>query len=89
MKRRFHRGQHSYRLLDAISPLPDPFDCLEDYERYVHRDLDSLTVTMLHRELEKVKLRLLVDDEAPAWFAERLRKVKEALHVKIGSTRSR
>jgi hypothetical protein len=62
-----------------IYPVPNPWDSLEQRERYEHRDLWRLSRPELARERDRVRLRLTLDDASPTWILERLRRIDEAL----------
>jgi hypothetical protein len=67
-------------LLDALYPPPSA-SSLEQYERAKHRDLPHLARAELRRELERLRLRLLLDDGPGRWFIERLSKLERAINA--------
>jgi hypothetical protein len=66
-------------LCDLIYPVPNPWNTLEQRDRYEHRDLWRLSRPELARERDRVRLRLTLDDSAPTWVLERLGRIEEAL----------
>ena len=66
-------------LCECIYAVPNPFDTLEQRERFEHRDLARMTLPELQRERDRVRLRLTLDDGAPAWILQRHTRIKEAL----------
>jgi len=64
---------------ELIQPIPNPWDSLEQRERFEHRDLWRLSRPELARQRDRVRLRLTLDDSAPAWVLERLVRIDKAL----------
>ncbi len=60
-----------------LYPVPAPLRSEEDLMRFTHRDLENLSKSGIDRELERVRWRLLFEDDPPAWLEERLRVVTE------------
>lgn len=65
--------------LDDLATVPDPLASMEAWERHEHRDLARLSPRELRAEEERLRLRLLIDEDPSAWFIERLARVREAL----------
>ncbi len=65
--------------LDDLAAMPDPLASLEAWERHEHRDLAHLSPLELRAEEERLRLRLLIDEDPSAWLIERLARVREAL----------
>lgn len=66
-------------LFDLICPVPNPWDTLEQLERYEHRDLGRLSRAELLRERERVWFRILLDDAPDLWLFGRLDSLRTAL----------
>jgi hypothetical protein len=66
-------------LCELIYPVPNPWDTLEERERYEHRDLWKLSRPELLRERDRARLRLTLDDSPPVWILERVRLIEEGL----------
>lgn len=64
---------------DRLYVAPNPLESLEQYQRFIHVDLKEMTKPVLKRELSKVRLRLLYDDNPPGWILKRLEKLQKAL----------
>ncbi len=64
--------------LDALYPLPQPRQTLEEYRRSRHEDLPGLSDDALDREARLVQLRLDLDPDAKcrAWLTDRLTAVQ-------------
>ena len=65
--------------LGKIYRSPDPLTSLEEYERHEHRDLSRRPRADLLRERERIRFRLLIDDEPDPWLVTRLQRLDEAL----------
>ena len=72
------RGRRQYRL-DFLYEPPNPLVSLEQYEKFTHADLRRMSRALLKRELAKVRLRLIYDDNPPFWMIERLDAIRKAL----------
>ena len=66
-------------LCDLIYSVPNPWDTLEQHERYEHHDLSRVSRAELLRERDRVRLRLLLDDGPDPWILQRLDKLRGAL----------
>ena len=66
-------------LLQRYYPLPDVFNSIEEYQRFRHRDIPAMDATELHRELVRVEMRLLWDDNPHIWLFERREILRQAL----------
>jgi len=64
--------------LNAIYPPPSS-TTFEQYERAMHRDLPELSRVELLREYERLKFRLLVEDDPAGWFIERHSRLERAI----------
>jgi len=71
-------GSRQHRL-DFLYKPPNPLVSLEQYEKFTHADLRRMSRALLKRELVKVKMRLIYDDNPPSWILKRLDAVREAL----------
>jgi hypothetical protein len=67
-------------VLDVIYAVPHELDSLEAHERYNHRDVSRRPQVELTRELERLRLRLLLEDEPDAWLLQRQAKLREVLN---------
>jgi hypothetical protein len=67
------------RLLDGFCRKPDPFDTIEQYQRFHHFDVERLSLAELLLERDRVKQRLLLDARPDRWFLDRLRVLQERL----------
>jgi hypothetical protein len=65
--------------LDAIYGVPNPWDTAEQRERYEHADIPRMTRAELMRDLERLRLRLLLDDAPDVWLFQRLAKLRAAV----------
>lgn len=65
--------------LDWLYPLPDPFNTFEEYEKENHLDIQFLSLSSLKAERARVKMRLLYDQNPPAWLIERLNVIEEEI----------
>jgi hypothetical protein len=65
--------------LGAIYRVPNPWDTAEQRERYEHADIPRRTRAELMRELERLRLRLLLDDAPDVWLFQRFEKLQRAL----------
>ena len=65
--------------LDAIYRVPNPWDTLEQRERYVHQDLGRQTRGELLREREALRMRLVLDNAPGPWLLERLEMLRRVL----------
>lgn len=86
------RGPTGFTLADLCAllyPVPDPVESLEQNERYHHRDLARLAEPELRRELERLRLRLLLEDDLPAWLLQRRMRLEHALGDARGGGRTR
>lgn len=70
------------QVLDVIYTLPRAYETLEEHERFEHRDLPRRARADLTRELERAKLRLLIDDDADPWLLVRVQKLRERLNAR-------
>ena len=59
-------------LCELVYSVPNPWATLEQHERHEHRDLKRQSHPELRRELERLKLRLLLDDAPDPWLFARL-----------------
>jgi hypothetical protein len=66
-------------VLDVVYALPSSLDTLEEHERHTHRDLFRRSRTDLARELDRVRLRLTLEEDPDPWLRERYTKVKRVL----------
>jgi len=55
-----------------LCALPDGLDTLEGFSRTHHQDLLGMDRVALRRERDRVRLRLVLEDEPDQWFVERL-----------------
>ena len=60
------------QFMDSICKVPKLLRSVEEDERFMHRDLDGLSISELRREREKTRFRLFIDDDPPNWLMERL-----------------
>lgn len=65
--------------LDVIYSIPDPFDTMEAWERFTHRDLKGLSRSALVAELARLRHRLLLDQKPVPWVVERFRVLRATL----------
>ena len=65
--------------LNRIYTVPDPFTSFEEHERHGHLDLPRQPRADLLRERERIRLRLLLDDEPDVWLLVRLKKITDRL----------
>lgn len=65
--------------LDSIYRVPDSWETLEQRDRYEHADIPRRTRAELMRELERLRLRLLLDDAPDVWLVQRLEKLRGAV----------
>ena len=70
--------------LNKVYSIPEPFQSYEEDQRYYHEDISHLSRPEMRRELEKVRLRLTIDDNPPDWLLERLGIVEEELNSWVG-----
>ncbi len=71
--------QTAMRWLDRFYRVPNPFRTIEEYERYYHQDLPRFSKPQLVRERERVRHRLVFDDDPPEWLLLRLYRLEEIL----------
>lgn len=76
ISQKFDRRQ---RRLGLLYKIPNPFTSLEQYQQFTHEDLRSMSRALLKRELAKIRLRLLYDDDPPSWLLKRFDIIREAL----------
>ena len=62
-----------------LYPVPDPFDTMEQFEKFVCRDLDAMSMPELIAEQQRVRLVLLIQPSPNAWFLKRLQAIEEAM----------
>ena len=65
--------------LDLLYPLPRPFESREEYERFMHADLPRRPRAELARERERLRDRLVHDDDPDPWLLIRMTKLTEIL----------
>jgi len=63
--------------LDAIYAVPEPLASLDQFERFHHRDLPRLARSEVLRGLERLRLRLLLDDTPDPWLFGRLEELRK------------
>ena len=76
------QDQHkpSKAFLDLVYPVPP--EVLPD-EQYFHDDIPQMNDSQRRRELERVRLRLLLDPKPHSWLFERMDRLEEAFdHAK-------
>ena len=61
--------------------IPDPFDTVEQYEKYIGADLPGLSRPELMAERERVRFVLLIEPSPDAWFLKRLHAIEEAMRA--------
>lgn len=59
--------------------LPNLLDTQGQYEQYIHADLQRMTPQELHRELGRVRLRLLLEEPPQSWLCDRVTAIRDAL----------
>jgi len=66
--------------------VPNPFDTIEEYQRYLHHDLGRMDREQLFTERYKIRRALSICDEQRQarkadWLRERLRHVTQTLRL--------
>lgn len=67
------------KYLETFYPTPNPFESLEQFFRYTHKDILNFTVPELKLEYRRVVRRLENDPKPPAWLIARLRAIRKRL----------
>lgn len=68
------------RLLALLADIPDPFRSYEDWVKYHHLDLATLSLTRVLFERDRLRqLLLLFDDAADSWHVARYRAIEAHL----------
>jgi len=62
-----------------LYPVPDRFDTVEQFEKYVGSDLEVMPRAELIAERERVRFVLLFEPTPDAWFVKRLQAIEEAI----------
>lgn len=76
--------------LNHLYSVPDPLGSLEQWECFKHVDLGRMTRPFLLRELDRLRLRLLLDEDPDPWLVTRLSAIEEALRcVHVAKSDSR
>jgi hypothetical protein len=65
--------------LEEIYSVPEPMNAYEDWERSNHWDLVALTEAELHRERDRLEIRLKLDRAPHHWLLERFDALGRAL----------
>ena len=63
---------HREQWLDLKYAVPNPFNSEEAGKKHRHEDLEAMRPAELRREIERLRGRLLYDDNPSAWLMERL-----------------
>jgi hypothetical protein len=63
----------------VIYPLPDPFDTLEQYAQYHHRDVRGMPVDRLELEYTHVLWRLAHEARPHPWLQQRRHAIRQAM----------
>lgn len=74
-------------VLAAFYPVPKPWDTEEQRVKFHHLDLDWFSPSDLALESDRLKLRLIAEDECSPdypWLAERWSVIQEALRKQKG-----
>lgn len=66
-------------LCECIYPMPNAFDTAEEHERFTHRDVPRRGRAELARERERLRLRLILEDDPDVWLLHRMKRLTEAL----------
>jgi len=61
--------------LDFFYRQPNPLTSFEQWQKFIHDDLQNMTRALLRREHARLKLRLLYDEKPASWFIERFEKI--------------
>ena len=61
--------------LDCVYPVPPE---MPPGEQYFHEDITEMNDSQRRRELERVRLRLLLDPKPHPWLLERMDRLEEA-----------
>ncbi len=78
--RRFNERKTFTKFLDRfVCTVPNPLDTRAQYDRYTHQDLQDTSAQELRHELQRLRLRILLDERAPAWLYEREAALRKAL----------
>ena len=67
------------RLVRALYPVPVPTETIEEWHRARHEDLAGKSRFELLHDRDRLRLRLLLDDDPDPWLLERWHAVVEAL----------
>lgn len=67
------------QLVRALYPVPVPTETIEEWHRARHEDLAGKSRYELLRERDRLRLRLLLDDDPEPWLVARWHAVAEAL----------
>ena len=65
--------------IDHRAQVPNPLFTAEEFERFHHLDLASMSKGELLRERDREKMILVMTDTPDCWHVERFRAVEEAL----------
>ena len=72
----FEELHQSTLKLDRIYRLPRPLKSDRELRRWLHQDMQAASDVDLWREHQRLRLRLIFDDQPGSWLLERLSRIR-------------